>query len=428
MKKIIGIVLTIIMCVAAHAQKQNIQSASNYYREKDYTKALEYIDKAVVDPSTDKDPKAWFLKGVILSAMQEDAKMGVNNPYVEAVKAYMKVVSLKADYEKDAVDVGLLNGLFHYYNDGIKAYNDNKYDMSFSLMKEVVNISTLENNKRFQNRKGIDTIAADAKWIGAYSAWLNQKFDDALPILLEIKNNPICKKSTIYSCIIDIYKKQNKDKEFLATLDEAKKAYPNDDAIRTEELNYYIKTGQQDVLFKKLEESATKEPNNDVLSFDLATYYQNMAFPKKGKKPDNYSELVTKAETYFNNALRISPENSDYHYNYGALIYNEGIVFNDAMNAITGTSASDMKKYEDLKKQRDALFDKSLPHLEKVYNKLDPNVANLKPEEKGDYYSAMVALKQIYAIQSKLKESTEMKKKIDAFKTANAGMFTPTAK
>jgi Tfp pilus assembly protein PilF len=428
MKKITTVAIAILLSVTAMAQKQNIQSASNLLKEKDYTKALEYIEKAVTDPSTEKDPKAWFVKGTILTAMQEDPKYSSTDPYREAAKAYLKVVSLKADYSKEEVDNGLVYCLFLYFNNGIKAYNDNKYDASYNMMKEVVNIAGMDNKKRFERRKSIDTIMSNAKWIGAYSAWLNQKFDDALPLLLELKNDPIEKKPLIFTCILDIYNRQKKEKEFLATMDEAKKQYPNDEAIRTEEMNYYLTNKSQDEAFKKLEENATREPNNDVLAFDVATYYQNMAFPKKGKRPENYNDLIAKADTYYNNALRINPENSDYHYNYGALIYNEGIIFNEDMNAITGTTAADNAKYENLKKQRDALFEKSLPHLEKVYNKMDPMQDKLKPEEKSDYYSAMLALKQIYAIQSKNTESANMKKKIDEFKKANASMFSQSAK
>ena len=141
-----------------------------------------------------------------------------------------------------------------------------------------------------------------------------------------------------------------------------------------------------------------------------------MAFPKDGKKPANYDELVTKAESSYQNALRLNPENTDYHYNLGALYFNEGTGMNDQMNDITGTSKEEQKKYDDLKKQRDAYFDKSLPHLEKVYNTLDAKASTLNNEEKSDYHSSMIALKQVYAIQNKLKESAAIKTKLENFK------------
>lgn len=416
MKKLVLIVLASSISLLSRAQKQNIQSAMNYYRDKDYPTALQYINKATQDPSTEKDPKAWLWRGEIYSAMQKDPANAATNPYREAASSYLKVVELKPDYEKASVDNGLMNCLFLYYNDGVKAYNDNKYDDAFGYMKNVLDIAGLEKGKRFAAIKTIDTISAESKLIQANSAVYGQKPDEALPILIEIKNNPIVKRASIYTNIIDIYGKKKMDKEYAAAIEDAKKQYPNDDAIRTEELNYYIKTGKQADLLKKLEENAAKEPNNPDLSFDLATFYQNMAFPKDGKKPANYDELVAKAESSYQNALRLNPENTDYHYNLGALYFNEGTGMNDQMNDITGTSKEEQKKYDDLKKQRDALFDKSLPHLEKVYNTLDAKASTLNNEEKSDYHSSMIALKQIYAIQNKLKESEAIKTKLQNFK------------
>ncbi len=417
MKRFLLIVLAISFHFVSQAQKQNIQSAMNYYNQKDYQKAQEFIDKAVKDPSTEKDPKAWMWRGHIYAALQQDPVAGAGNPYREAAISYLKVVELKPDYEKSSIDNGLMNCLFLYYNDGVKAYNDNKYDNSFGYMKNVLEIANLDKGKRFGQVKTIDTISAEAKWLSANSAFLNQKYEDALPILIEIKNNPIVKKPAIYTYIIDIYRKQKKDKEYVAAIEDAKKQYPNDDAIRTEELNYYITSGKQGDLLKKLEENAAKEPNNPDLSFDLATFYQNMAFPKEkdAKKPANYDELIAKAEAAFQNALRLNPDNTDYHYNLGAMYYNEGIVANDAINDITGGSPEETKKYNALKTQRDGFFDKALPHLEKVYSTLDPKASALSNEERNDYHSSMIALKQIYAVQNKLKESAALQTKLQNF-------------
>ena len=252
MKKVVLVVLAVSINIFSWAQKQNIQSAMNYYGDKEYDKAMSYIEKAVKDPSTEKDPKAWMWRGHIYSILQKDPKAAATNPYREAAVSYLKVVQLKPDYEKEFVNSGLMNCLYLYYNDAVKAYNDNKFDDAFNYMKNVIDISTLDNGKRFANVKSLDTITAEAKFLSAKSAILNQKDDVALPIFLELRTNPIVKRPEIFTHIIDIYNRKNMDKEYLAAIEEAKKQYPNDDAIRTKELNYYIKTGKQADLMKKL--------------------------------------------------------------------------------------------------------------------------------------------------------------------------------
>ncbi len=148
--------------------------------------------------------------------------------------------------------------------------------------------------------------------------------------------------------------------------------------------------------------------------FNLATTYLGMANPKDGKKPANAVEYTIKSEDAFERALKLSPENAGYNYNFGALYYNQATDYNDQMNAITGSSAADLKKYDDLKVKRDAMFGKSMPYFEKSYNILSVNESGLKGDDLRTYKSTLMALKEVYARQSKMDKSAEMKKKYEA--------------
>ncbi len=139
-----------------------------------------------------------------------------------------------------------------------------------------------------------------------------------------------------------------------------------------------------------------------------------MATPKDGKKPANAAELITKSESAFQNALKLVPDNAVFNYNFGAYYFNQGTDYNDQMNAITGTSAADQKKYDELKAKRDGFFVKSLPYFEKSYSLLSVNESSLKGEDKTTYKNTLMALNRIYNMQSKLDKAAEMKKKSDA--------------
>ncbi len=168
---------------------------------------------------------------------------------------------------------------------------------------------------------------------------------------------------------------------------------------------------------KKLEDAVSKEPNNADLYFNLATTYLGMANPKDlSKKPANAAELVSKSEDAFQHAVKIAPDNAAINYNFGALYYNEATDVNNQMNAITGTSDADQKKYDNLKAQRDGLFAKSMPYFEKSYTVLSANESSLKGDDKGTYKSTVAALKEVYARQNKMDKSAEMKKKYDSLK------------
>ncbi len=419
MKKTLLVVAALAVTVPGIAQDKYVVSANVALNAKNYDEAKENIDKAMASPETKEKPKALFTKAQVYFMLQSVDKYKSTSPYREAAQASIKLAEVKPDYEKSSVDQLLVASAYMYYNDGVKANNEKKFAEAAELMQNVVKIHDMGGGKRFEKSdraKQFDTVAADAALTMANGAYYAQKYDEAIPLLTASKNNPITRTPTVYECLIDAYTRQKNTNEAFATITEARKAFPDDVTIRNYELNYYITAGKQDELVKKLEEAAVKEPNNADIQFNLATTYLGMANPKDGKKPANSAELSSKSETAFQNALKIAPTNAGYNYNFGALYYNQATEVNDQMNAITGNSEADTKKYNDLKAKRDELFAKSMPYFEAAYNALSGKEADLKGEDMRTYKSTLLALKEVYARQNKMDKSVEMKKKYDAMK------------
>ena len=298
------------------------------------------------------------------------------------------------------------------------AFNDKKYDDAMSFMKTTVDIHGLDGGKRFVN-KSFDTVAAQSKMIAAYSAVYANKAEEALPLLLAAKNDPLAVNANIYVMLSEVYRQQNKDAEFMAILDEGASKYPDNDNIRVQQLNYYIKSGKQDVIIAKLEEAIAKNPSNASYQMQLANTYNTMANPKDASgndlpKPANSSELMDKAEGHYLAALKIDANNVGYQYNTGALYFNQATEVNNQMNKVTGTSAAETKKYDELKVKRDGYFEKAIPYLEKTYTTLEPNKSSWTDDDRFYYQSSLVALREIYARQNKLDKAKELKDKLDA--------------
>jgi hypothetical protein len=419
MKKVLLATAGTMFVISASAQKVNIQNAINARNEKDYKQALEYIGKAVNDPSTKDEPKAWFVRGAIYTDMQNDAAHKAENPYREAARSYLMAAQLKPSYEKETIDNELIGDAYMYYNDAVAAYSAKKFDDAVALAQKTVEIHDMDGGKRFA-KKSFDTVSVNAKVIAAYSQFYGGKYDEALTSLLDLRNNPIGKEPNVYLVLSDLYGKQKKNAEQIAIIEEGRTAYPDNAQIRNEELNYYIKAGKQDILMKKLEDAVAKEPNNPILLFNLANGYNNMAFPKdaNGKelpKPANYGELIAKAEAAYTAALKADANNVDYSYNIGVLYFNQASDVNKQMNAL-GTTAADQKNYDELKAKRDFLFGQALPHFDKVYQNFDAKTTSLNAEDKFTYQSTLVAMKEIYAKQNNMARSDEMKKKLEASK------------
>jgi Tfp pilus assembly protein PilF len=415
MKKVILAIATLGVTIPGIAQDKYVVGALTALQNKNYEEAKEDIDKAMASPETKEKPKALFAKAQVYGTLQSIDKYKSTNPYREGGVALLKLVEVKPDYEKNNVDQMLLGVAYATFNDGVKAFNEKKYDEAADLMRTVVKVHDLSGGKRFEKHqmsKQFDTIAADANLSIANSAFYAGKYEEAIPLLLKVKNDGIRKSASVYECLIDAYTKQKKSAEALAMIDEARKTYPSDITIRNYELNYYITAGKQEELVKKLEDAAASEPNNADIQFNLATIYLGLMSPKDGKKPANAAELSTKSENAFQAAIRLAPENAVYNYNYGAMYFNQATDYNDQMNAISGTSAAEQKKYDELKAKRDGLFGKSTPYFEKAYTVFSAQ-NNLKGEDMKTFKGTLIALKEVYARQNKMDKSMEMKKKFD---------------
>lgn len=417
MKKLILIAATAFVSHISFAQDPNVVSARVAQQGQNYDEAVEDINKAILDPETAKNPKTWLTRANIYYEMETVPKYKAGNPYREATKSFMRMIELKPDLERDFTDKALFYCAQLYYNDGITSYQNRGFDSAYSFMQSVVDIHNIEGGKRFASIKAFDTIAATAQYVQANCLLSSDHEDDAMPILLKLKENPIITGNqprgiSVYTMLINIYKKQNKDAETIATIQEAKKLYPDNQSIRNEEINYYIKTGKQDELTKKLEDAVAKDPNNPELYYNLGVQYYAMAFPA-GK--DANMDYAAKSEQAYKQAVKLAPDNGGYNYNLGAMYYNEATDINTKMNNL-GTSDAEEKKYNELKTKRDALFNEAVPYLQKACDVFGATAAKADAQDHATYVATLVSLKQIYAVQGKKDKTDELQKKLDAFK------------
>ena len=308
-----------------------------------------------------------------------------------------------------------------YYNDGTIAYNDKKYAEANELLKQTVKIHDLAGGKRFEKfqlGKNLDTVSANATLTMARIAFYDNKSEEAIALFNKVKSNPITRSADNAILLLqsyDAYNSKNGNKlinDELAAIQEARTAYPNDINIRNKEMNRFLDLGKMAELVKKMEEAVEKDPNNADINFNVALLYQGMSSPKDAPKPANSAELITKSENAFNKALKLAPENANYNYNFGALYFNQAFEVNEKMNAITGSTAVDLKNYDDLKAKRDVFFGKAIPYLEKANSIFQNTESTLAESDKEVYFASLSAAKQIYAAQNKTEQLKEVSAKL----------------
>lgn len=406
-----------VLATSAIAQKSAIRTANNHLSYKEYEQAKKAIEGAVADPSTKDDPKAWYTRGNIYFEMQQADQYKSEKLYKEAGRSYLRAAELGSK-EEDLTNRLYATAIF-YYNDARRAYNEKAFGEAYEAFGGVAQIAAADGGLRYANLKQMDTVAAEAKMLRAYSAYGAKDVTNAIAAFEEAKANPISRDANAYLVLADLYRQQNNDAKLIATIEEARGLYPDNQNIRNEELNYYIRNGKQAELTVKLEQAVAKDPTNPELYFNLGNGYMNMAFPKSGSasgttKPSNYDSSVTKAERAFQAAVRLSQNNADYSYNLGALYFNQAAEVNKQINAVTGNTVAEQRKVDALRVQRDNLFTKAIPYLERSYALIDIKGSGMSDQEREIYQQSLFALREVYLRTNQPDKAAEAKKKYDA--------------
>ncbi len=425
-KKTLFLAAGVMMATASFAQKDKLKEATkeldkaieNRNKPEEAATALQKakaaIDLAVANPETSSNAKTWMTRAGVYIGMQENEKLAADNPYKEGIVALKKAFELDKKLAGESEGVNLTaNAGVYSYNDGINVYNNSKFGAAYELFKTGSELLGPDKDKRFILMPFIDTVRAKSRMFMGYTAFYDDKPAVAVPLLEEAKNSPyIASSSDVYMELSRAYEKLGNKEKQLATIKEGRQKFPDDKNLSAVEVNYALSSGNQNEAIAKVEESIAKDPNNPDLQLNLGILYSALARPAGGAAPPaNAKEYSDKAEAAYKKAVALSPDNATYFYQLGAFYFNQAADLNTHMNNL-GTGKEDQKKYNEMLKQRDALFTQSLPSLEKSKELFMARKNDLKGEEARFYVGTLTALKEIYNRTDQADKVTEVKKLI----------------
>ena len=377
------------------------------------TEAKDLIDEALADPEVEAMSKAWVLKGKIYNELMgsELNKVFLDPEYkvenlgdagiaCEALKMGLSKAEKKFEI-KDAITALKVNG-GHLSNAAITAFGAKDYVNAFYNFR-----STVELNDIFIER-GEDAIFGDEAafkeqvFYTAVSGYYGELYEEAVPVFeraIEMGDpDPF-----MYEGLYNIKKETDKEAA-IAVLNAGREKYPDDTALLYAEINYMVAEGQLEALIGKLEDAVAKDPDNTSVYTTLGAVYDNLSTQAAADEDaDKANDYFNKSMEWFQSALEKEPENFDALYSLGALFYNKAATYTDALNELANDfSAEGNKKYDALKADMDALFDKSFPYFQKA-EQLEPNDRN-----------TLLAIKEIYARKGDLEKSNEYKAKLES--------------
>ena len=180
-----------------------------------------------------------------------------------------------------------------------------------------------------------------------------------------------------------IYVQQGKNEIAIEAINQARQIQPDDTGLILNEADLYIRlsinsNNDEDrkyyrLKFKELMELAiTKEPENGILYYNLG-----VISGEQGEKED--------AIKYYEQAISLKPDYVDAYLNLVSQILEGEKSIIEEMNNL-GTSKSDNLRYDQLKVEREGLYQKCIPYLK--------NLIEISPEN----LSALNTLKNIYGV------------------------------
>lgn len=238
-----------------------------------------------------------------------------------------------------------------YYAAGY-AVNGEDFDSALKYYKELKTIN-YSGEKTLYTAKNMAT--------GEVETYDDKNVRDSF-IRLKTHTNPKdekipSKRGEIYKNIALILLQQNKTDEAKSAINEARKDNPNDTSLILTEADLYYKLNDF-VKYKELVGQAlAANPNDADLIFNLGVV---------STETKQYDE----AEKYYNKVIQLKPDYVNAYLNLSDLKLKPDGKIVEEMNKL-GSSAADLKKYDNLKAERVKLFNSALPLLEKAIE-LDP--------------------------------------------------------
>jgi len=196
------------------------------------------------------------------------------------------------------------------------------------------------------------------------------------------------KRGEIYKNMALILVQNGKVAEAKKAVAEARAANPEDTSLILTEANLYLDTKDYDTYKKLITEVLAQSPNDADLVFNLGVISYN-------------AKNLVDAEKYYKRAIEIKSDYVNAYLNLAILKLDADKKLFEEIQKL-GNSEKDNKRYEVLKKQREAVFTSALPYLEKA-SELD----GTNEEVKGtllSVYRALEMTEKAKALKAKMKK------------------------
>ena len=378
---------TVLISVATFAQKDQIKAAEKALKAGKSQEAVTILMEAepLVANATDAEKaQFFFVKGNSLLDLANKS-IDANTNLSLAAKAYQDLIAAEKNSGKikfstqaaasiTDIKYKLINGAIA--DSKVDKHSDSAkklYDAYLLDKKDTINLyyaaSTFVNAKDYDkalelygdlktlNYSGKGTSYFAVNKLTSQEDFFNTLQERDKMVKLGTHEKPRTeaipsKRGEIYKNMALILVEKGKTEEAKKAISQARLANPEDTSLTLTEANLYLETKDFEMYKKLVAEVLEKNPNDADLVFNLGVLSAN-------------AKNTADAEKYYKRVIEIDPKYSNGYINLAAMkLENEKVII-DEMNKL-GTTAKDMKRYDELKKKREDLFKDTIPYLAKA--------------------------------------------------------------
>ena len=374
MKKYAILFSLLIVFGLTHAQTGKRNSAFNFMKSGNLPKAKLAIDEAVEHAKTMNDAKTWLYRGEIYieiakSPIANLAKISnekaVNIGYESLLKA--KELDTENKLTED-IDIYLGMSSEAYFNLAVAKYNDNVYadagkyfDKSYTISEEIGRKDT---TALFNGAMAYDKAEMFDNARANYAQLFAMNYDQVL----------------VYYSYTNLLKMAGDTAQAQEVVVKGRQLYPGDFSLILAETNLYLETNQTEKALANLKLAISLDESNYTVYYAVGAQYDVM-FNNDKLSDEERLAAFKESEASYLKSIELKADYFDAIYNLGALYFNKGVFYLTKADALPYGD----KNYESLKAQGDGCLDQALPYLEKALSL------------KGDDYSTLISLKQIYS-------------------------------
>lgn len=395
------LIITVMCCaLSGFSQKAEIKAAEKALKSGDAASAKTSLDgiQGMISGTDEKvQGDYFFLRGKTYADL---AKKGDNDAFDEAISSFKKVLSIEGPKGKHvdetnqrlaAITADLVNSAVE--DNGNKEYEKaaDKLYLSYTLSpKDTIYLyyaaSSAVNGGFYDKALVYYEELRDINYDGSGIVYKATNVESGQEEIMEKVQRDLMIKSGTYKDPKDektpskkaeivknmalIYSQLGQDDKALAAFADARANDPDDVNLVLNEANLYYKMGDKDKFKELMAEAAKMAPDNADLQYNIGVI--NM---EQGN--------IEAARQAYSRALEIDPGYVNAQLNLSTTYVDQGNGLIDEMNSL-GNSKADIARYEELKREKDAMFRTAAIILEQALKS--------NPDNQG----VMTQLKNIY--------------------------------